>query len=319
MRESISCRLGPRLVCLCLLATSALAADAPKVNSLASELPSVVGVDGAATVEGDDTLLDIAVRNDVGFDALIRLNPDMDVWMPPEGAQVSLPVRMIPPHAPHTGLVINIPEMRLYDYTQGDIPTVLPIAIGDPATPTPIGERRVLWKTQDPVWRVPESIRLRDPLLPREVPPGEDNPLGSHWLALGDGYGIHGTNNLWSIGRIATHGCIRLQNRTVKELYARVKVRTPVHLVYQTVKLGREGQVVYLEAHRDLYSLAGDPVPSLLAHLLMLGVLDRVDRERLASVVSEARGVPVRITEVQEETPIAVGAREELGLEEPAP
>jgi len=292
-------------------------ASRPEVNRLPAELPEVLGVDRAAVVGEDDTLLDIAVRNDVGFDALRRLNPSIDVWMPTVGEPISLPLRMIPPNAPHEGLVINVAEMRLYDYLDPALPKVIPIAIGDPATPTPIGDRRVLWKTQNPVWKVPQSIRQANPLLPAEVAPGEDNPLGTHWMAIGNGYGIHGTNNLWSIGRIATHGCIRLQNSAVEALYERIRVGTRVHLVYQTVKLGRVGEAVYLEAHPDVYSLASDPVPMLLAHLLALGVLDRVDRATVERVVSQARGIPVRITDLEPGDPISISPRPELVPEHP--
>jgi len=267
----------------------------PPVNELSLQLPEPIGQEATATVGDDDTLLDMAVRSGVGFEALARLNPELDVWMPPVGIRVPLPTRMIPPNAPTTGLVVNVPEMRLYDYTQPGPPRIYPIAVGDSTTPSPISERRIRWKTIDPTWRVPESIRAERPWLPAEVPPGEDNPLGRYWLDLGDGYGIHGTNNLWSIGRVATHGCIRLHDSQIERLYEDVPVGTPVHIVYQTIKLGRSGQDLYLEAHPDLYELTRAPFAHALVHLLILGLLDDVDRALVERTIEEARGVPVWI------------------------
>ncbi len=267
----------------------------------AAALPEAIGERGTAVVVGDDTLLDVAERNHVGFEALVRLNPGVDVWMPTPGTTLALPSRMLPPRAPRSGLVLNLPEMRLYDYTQGRDPGVLPVAIGAPGTPSPVGEFRVEWKTIEPVWRVPASIRAVDPDLPYEVPPGPDNPLGRHWLGIGSGYGIHGTHNRWSIGRLATHGCIRLANDDVGALYPRVPVGTRVRIVYQTVKLGRNGDELVLEAHPDLYGRGATHREDVLEELERLGVVDGVDLGALDAALVEARGVPVRIGTLRRE------------------
>jgi L,D-transpeptidase ErfK/SrfK len=134
-----------------------------------------------------------------------------------------------------------------------------------------------------------------DPDLPLEVPPGPDNPLGRHWLGIGRGYGIHGTNNRWSIGRWTTHGCIRLSNDDIAELYARIPVGTPVRILYETVKLGRAGDELLIEAHPDLYARGSASPNDVLADLLALGVLDFVDRAAVETALREARGLPVPI------------------------
>jgi L,D-transpeptidase ErfK/SrfK len=255
----------------------------------------VIGDRGTGVVVADDTLLDVADRNRVGFDALVRLNPGIDVWMPQNGARLALPTLMIPPSAPQSGLVLNLPEMRLYDYTRGPEPQVFPIAIGDPATPSPRGELRVEWKAIEPVWRVPASIRAIDPDLPNEVAPGPDNPLGRHWLGIGHGFGIHGTNNRWSIGRLTTHGCIRLANDDIAELYARVPVGTRVHILYDTVKLGRSGDDLVVEVHPDLYGRGSRTAEDVLAELQALGLGERVAVEALRTALAEAHGIPVPI------------------------
>jgi L,D-transpeptidase ErfK/SrfK len=294
-------RLGGRavawvggLACVGLFALS-MGASAPPLDSLAWELPDLIGAARTVPAGEDDTLLDVAVRERVVFETLARLNPEIDPWMPKPGTEVRLPSAMIPPNAPASGLVVNLPEMRLYDYTRSGAPEVFPLAIGDVATPSPIGERHVRWKAIDPVWHVPDSILAERPWLPPQVPPGLENPLGGFWLDLGDGYGIHGTNNVWSIGRMGTHGCIRMHDEQVATLYARIPVGTPVHIVYQPVKLGRRGDDLYLEAHPDVYGIAGLSTSRALVHLMVMGVLDRVDRAAVERALAERRGIPIRI------------------------
>ncbi len=281
------------------LAAGSVCLAAPKIPepkpARFEPVPEVIGESGTGLLLEDDTLLDVAERNDVGFEPLVRLNPGIDVWMPKPGTKVVLPTRMIPPRALRRGLVLNIPEMRLYDYTQGPDPRVYPIAIGAVETPSPVGNLRVEWKAFEPVWRVPASIRAVDPDMPTEVAPGPDNPLGRHWLGIGDGFGIHGTNNRWSIGRMTTHGCIRMDNDDIAELYERIPVGTPVRSLYQTVKIGRSGDELFAEVHPDLYGRATEALPDVLAELLALGVLDHVARDALEAALRDARGIPLWI------------------------
>jgi L,D-transpeptidase ErfK/SrfK len=267
--------------------------------------PVLAPVQGAETWEYThkaDTLLDIAVRAGVGFLPLSALNPGVDVWVPPEGVRLRLPSEYVLPDTPHTGIVINIPEMRLYDYTRDpNNPTVLAVAVGDIQDPTPIGDFKVGQKRVDPAWTVPESIRAERPDLPAIVAPGPDNPLGDRWLTLGTtSYGIHGTNNLWSIGREATHGCVRLYNADMRVLFDRIPVGTPVRIVYQRVKVGQRDGGVYVEAHGDFYDRQFDPLPATLSRLVALDALGLVDggsikESEVRRVVSEARGIPVRV------------------------
>ncbi len=255
----------------------------------------------AVTVPGD-TLLDIAERDRLGFAQVVNLNPDVDIWVPAAGTRVQLPTEYIVPNVPHEGLVINLPEMRLYDFTvDPDRPTVLAVAIGDAVDPTPVGEFRIGGKRVDPYWNVPQSIRAENPALPAIVPPGPDNPLGDRWLTIGTtSYGIHGTNNVWSIGRNSTHGCVRLYNDDMRALFDRTKSGTRVRLVYQPVKLGQRNGVLYVEAHRDEYDRAPDAPSATLVQLIVLealGVVDTrsVDEERVRRVIREARGAPVPV------------------------
>src|SRR4029453_4439096 len=94
----------------------------------------VVGHHQSALVEGGDTLLDVAYRHRLGYQAVERLNPRVDPWIPVAGTVVALPPPYILPDADEEGLVVNIPEMRLFDYTVKEYgPEVFALAIGDEA------------------------------------------------------------------------------------------------------------------------------------------------------------------------------------------
>ena len=287
------------------LALGLLVASAASAEPLA-QLTPLVGAPTEDVIAEEDTLLDVAYRHGLGFDAIARLNPEVDPWVPEPGTRVRLPTEVVLPVAPRRGLVINIPEMRLFDFTEGEVPQVFSVAIGDPADPTPAGGFRIGNKREDPVWNVPISIQKKRLALPARVPPGDANPLGDRWMTLGvTSYGIHGTNNRWSIGRMATHGCIRLYNDDMRDVYLRTPSGTPVEIVYQVVKLGERDGQVYIEAHPDLYERDPGVATRALVQLLLLGLqgvvdADTIDRELAAQTIAEARGVPVRIGRVPE-------------------
>ncbi len=265
-----------------------------------SALPALAPLIGAPSVDriGEgDTLLDVAERHRLGYERVARLNPSLDAWIPPTGARVRLPTYHVLPDAPHEGLVVNLPELQLYDYgAEGERPEVMALAIGDELDPSLIGQYRVGNKRANPVWNVPASIRAERPELPAQVPPGPDNPLGPYWLTIGQtSYGLHGTNNRWSIGREATHGCLRLYNDVVERLFHRTRTGTPIRIVYQTVKLGVQDGIVYVEAHPDRYRRDPERVERALAQLDAHGLVDDEVRRRLREVIERASGEPVAI------------------------
>jgi L,D-transpeptidase ErfK/SrfK len=276
-----------------VLALSARSEPAPE--SPAPRLMPVVGTVRKVLVRDEDTLLDVAYEHRLGFDNVARLNPDVDAWIPVAGTVVDLPTAVVLPDAEHTGLVLNVPEMRLYDFSVEPM-EVFAAAIGDMADPSLLGDFRIGAKREDPVWHVPASIREEKPELPASVPSGPDNPLGSRWMTIGKtSYGIHGTNVRWSIGRMATHGCIRLYEDEVQRLYERIPRGTRIQLLYEPFKWGVEGDDIVLEAHPDPYGLRSDRLAEALRVPRALGLLSELDLERVWRVVDEARGVPARV------------------------
>jgi len=293
-------RSGAARRALALLALAAPAAAGPEVPAPAdprlAALPPVIGEPRNELVVEDDTVLDVAYRHRLGFDRVARANAQVPVWIPEPGTIVRLPTQHVLPEPPWTGLVINVPEMQLYDFTVSGPPEVFAIAIGDEMDPSLIGTFAVGAKRVNPAWHVPKSILAEKPELPAVVAPGPDNPLGPYWMTIGStSYGIHGTNNEWSIGREATHGCIRLYNDEIERLFARVKPRTPLRLAYQSVKLGQRGSTVYVEAHPDLYRREPDALELALEKARALGLASELAERALRRAVAEARGIPVPI------------------------
>jgi L,D-transpeptidase ErfK/SrfK len=245
-----------------VVAATALAAPA---RAEVYELPPAGDVIGAVThVESRaaDTLLDIGRRHGLGYEEIVRANPGIDPWLPGAGTRVVLPTRYILPPGPRRGLVLNLPEYRMYYFPEpepGEPALVMtyPVSIGRMDWATPLGLTRVVSKVVNPAWYPPESVRAEHAAdgrpLPRIVPPGPDNPLGSRAMRLGlPSYLIHGTNRPAGVGMRVTHGCIRMFPEDIEFLFERVKVDTPVRILNEPVKLGWDGDRLLLEVHRTL-------------------------------------------------------------------
>ena len=118
-------------------------------------------------------------------------------------------------------VVVSIPDRKLALIENGRVVKIYSTAVGAAASPTPSGTYKIVQRLANPTWYGPGKV----------VGPGKDNPIGTRWLGLDrKGYGIHGTNNPRSIGKRASHGCVRLRNRDVEDLFARVAVGDVVEL-----------------------------------------------------------------------------------------
>lgn len=291
---------------LALAVTSALvhAADTWPLPPAGSQL---IGETRIEYAKQEDTFIDIAQRNGLGYDEIVAANPGVDRWLPGEGTPVILPLQHILPDAPREGIVVNLPEMRLYYFPRGqNIVKSYAISIGRMDWHSPLGRTLVTAKVVNPTWTPPASIKAEhlakgDP-LPDVVPGGPDNPLGTRAMRLGiPGYLIHGTNNPNGIGMRVTHGCIRMYPDDIERLFPDVPVKTPVTLVNQTAKLGWQNGVLYLEYHSPLEE---DEIPTQqqideTVQLIHSKIGDRVplvSPDIVQTVVRQASGMPVAIS-----------------------
>jgi lipoprotein-anchoring transpeptidase ErfK/SrfK len=123
-------------------------------------------------------------------------------------------------------ILVDQSEHKLYFYEKGKLKKTYPVAVGQPAWPTPNGTFEVVVMAMNPTWIPPDSPWARG-LEP--IPPGAGNPLGTRWIGTSaSGIGIHGTPASYSIGTSASHGCIRMYISDVEELYEWVDVGMPV-------------------------------------------------------------------------------------------
>ncbi|MFM7549387.1 MAG: L,D-transpeptidase [Cyanobacteriota bacterium] len=154
----------------------------------------------------------------------------------------SLPQRLPPPLRQQQGLelVLDRRQRLLMVLEGGQLLRRYPAAVGMVGWETPVGRFQVLEMRTDPVWEHPGNGRL--------VGPGAANPLGSRWIGFhrdctprtgwdGERHlsvrgctvtGFHGTPQRWTVGRAVSHGCVRLHEEDVRELFAVVQLGTPV-------------------------------------------------------------------------------------------
>ena len=104
-----------------------------------------------------------------------------------------------------------------------------PVALGAAGYDTPSGLYSIQSKQVDPVWNVPNS-KWAGKLAGRSIPPGPDNPLKARWMGFAGAAGIHGTADIDSLGSAASHGCVRMSESDVIDLFDRVEVGTPVYI-----------------------------------------------------------------------------------------
>lgn len=285
----------------------------------------IIGANTAYTIKGKETLIELAREYNVGYNEIIAANKDVDPWIPEKGTEIILPTSWILPDISNngtavnhekfegynlssmlfsemnasSGIIINLAELRMYYYftigKSGYVRT-FPLGIGRAGWNTPTGTYRITAKVKDPVWKVPEGIKEEKPELPDFVLPGPENPLGSYWLHLSiNGYGIHGTNRPYGIGREVSHGCIRLYPEDIEVLFNLVKAGTPVRIIDEPVKAGYFQRKVYVEIHRSEESDS-----ELMS--LSLKMLDRkrlskyIDKDLLMQAIQSSTGLPVIIS-----------------------
>ncbi|WP_295441495.1 L,D-transpeptidase family protein [uncultured Thiodictyon sp.] len=219
---------------------------------------TVVGVPFYIKSRKHDTLLDIGRQNQVGYQDMEQANPKVNMWAPRPDSEVLVPTLYVLPNTPHTGIVLNRPEMHLYFYPPGKPDEVqnYPISVGREGWSTPLGTYTIASKVKDPTWTPPASIRAEHAaegdILPAVVPAGPDNPLGPYAMRLSvPSYLIHGTDKPWGLGMPVSHGCIRMNNEGIIELFPQVPTGTTVTIVDQPYKVGWLGDDLYLEVHSD--------------------------------------------------------------------
>jgi lipoprotein-anchoring transpeptidase ErfK/SrfK len=126
-------------------------------------------------------------------------------------------------------ITVDRAHFQLHLYQHLKLTRTYAIAVGQLGLETPAGLYHIQNKAVNPAWSVPHSAWAGS-LAGSVIPPGPDDPLKARWLGIFDGAGIHGTDETWSLGHAASHGCIRMSVADVIELYDRVPVGTPIYI-----------------------------------------------------------------------------------------
>jgi L,D-transpeptidase ErfK/SrfK len=258
----------------------------------------------------EDTLLEMGREHNLGYVEMVAANIGVDPWLPGRGTKVILPKKHLIPHdVDRKGLVINLAEMRMYDFASDpENPKTYPLGVGRDGLNTPTGKTKITRKKDGPSWRPTPRMRKADPYLPAVVPPGEDNPLGTHALYLGwPQYLIHGTHKPLGVGRRVSSGCIRMYPEDIVNVFENIPVGTQVNVIKQPVKLAWVDDMLYLEAHaedeladsyEDIGAIKEYRVPeTLFADLSKIAgdKKDRLDWQKIRIAVKQRRGIPIPV------------------------
>ncbi len=257
---------------------------------------TVVGAPQRHTITKGEDLLEIARQYGLGYSEIGAMYRQWDPFLPPPGAELTIPTMWIVPTGHSGQLLVNTGEMRLYYFVKNSTQVyTFPIGMGVLDFKTPSGTFRVVEKKVKPSWHIPKSLQKKYEMA--VMPPGPDNPLGDYKLTLSWGdYGIHGTHMPLGVGRLVSHGCTRMYPEHIKKLFPLVPVGTKVEYIYEPAKIGfRQGRI-FLSVHEDVYY----KIRSMILHVLNMlenrGLVDQVDMRRVMQVVEEQNGMPVDVT-----------------------
>ncbi len=207
----------------------------------------------------NENVVDITKRYDIGFNQITNANPQIDPKRGfPSGVLLKIPTEFILPPLPRQGIVINLSEMRLYYFVPGSgVVKTYPVGIGKVGKTIPLTHTFVARKIVNPTWTPTPDIRAYNReqgiILPANIPPGPDNPLGPYAIYLGiPEYRIHSTIFPESIGKRASFGCIRMIEADIQDFFPLVTPKTPVLIVDIPTKVGWLDNKLFLEAHPSL-------------------------------------------------------------------
>ncbi|TYK67416.1 L,D-transpeptidase family protein [Colwellia echini] len=257
-------------------------------------------------VEGD-YFQQLAEDYNVGFLALLAANPKLDPFLLKPGTEVIIPNQMLLPYVPQVGIVINLPELRLYYFSPDENKVhVFPVGIGREGLTTPLTNTVVGQKRKNPTWRPTKEAQQRHfeehgEYLPKEVPSGPDNPFGKYAIRLDTSeYLIHGSNKRFGIGMRASSGCIRMYDEDIEWVFNNVPKGTKVRIINQPVKMSYEKDGKQLiEIHQPLTDeneVTKDKVILTRALQRFVGT-KREHWQQLIPVLDKPQGLVIELTE----------------------
>lgn len=265
---------------------------------------NIIGNLQTATVGHGESLSTIGRRYDMGGYEMVEANPGVDYSNPRPGTKLVIPSRFILPEGSRKGIVINLAEMRLYYYhPDGVHVSTFPVGVGQEGWNTPLGTTQVTTKRKHPTWNVPDSIMANHEAHGQPIEkvwaPGPNNPLGDYAMNLGfKNIVIHGSPYPKGVGVRSSHGCIRMLNEDVEQLFGMVSIGTPVSIIHQPTKIGRVDNKLFLEAHVPIShssEYSGSKSVGDLLHKAANGGKYTVEWREIEKIQNRANGYPAPI------------------------
>lgn len=270
--------------------------DLPAANE------SLVGNLQNTSAQADDTVAKLGQRYNIGYNAILSANPHIDVTKElTYGTPLQIPTQHLLPNQPREGIVVNLPEMRMYYYLDGKVRTY-PVGIGKIGKTIPIVKTTIVRKAKDPIWIPPQDIREfnleQGIVLPRIMPAGPDNPLGPYAIYMGiPTYLIHSTIFPESVGKRASFGCFRMFESDIQDFFPSVNKGIPVSIINEPTKVGWENSHLFIETHQPLeeHNGAYDATLPGMVHIVANATDEHeaiVDWQMLYYVAQERDGIP---------------------------
>lgn len=297
-------KLGIALSAVFLLVTNhALATSYP----LPPEDQAVIGQVQYSSTGFGDSIVKMSQKYDVGYNSIERANPHINVAKGIHfGSNVKIPTQHLLPSQPREGIVVNLPEMRMYYYVPGTSRVeTYPIGIGRIGKTIPIATATITKKTKDPVWVPTPDIRefnlAQGIVLPQVMPAGPDNPLGPYAIYMSvPTYLIHSTIFPESIGKRASFGCIRMYEADIQTFFPSITPGLPVLIINSPVKVAWQKSRLLMEAHASLEEHTGSFDATLPGTVSQIHALTKnqdtlVDWQAVSFIEKERDGLPHEI------------------------
>ena len=262
----------------------------------------VAGGEQEIVVEKRTSVDRFALEQGVSWGSVVRGNCLKKPYKLKPGMVIKINNRHIVPTELQNGLVINLPELRLYYFKDGAYQRRYALAVGRPSWPTPTGTYKIYEKRKNPIWNVPPSIQEemdeKGIEVVKKVPPGPKNPLGKFWLGTtASGVGIHATNRPWTVGYYVSHGCIRMLPQEIAKLFPQIAVGTTVKIIYRPIKLALTPQGrVYLEANPNIYGWELHSLEWVQDMADYYHIADRIDWDKVRAILKTRSGLAQDVT-----------------------
>ena len=294
---------------------SASATEAPTVTPTATPTPlpyalrnfpclsnTIVGKDFDYSPDGKQEVHLISAKLGEDSKIIAKANHISRFSIVEPGSSVHIDNQHIAPCDITSGILVNLPQRMLFYFEDGKLVTSYPVAVGKPDWETPTGSFSVISKHKNPAWVVPKDIQDEMEEEGKEVQtrvePGPNNPLGNYWIGLSiRGIGIHATNAPASIYSYRTHGCVRLDPDSIKDLFHRIAKGEPGMIVYEPVLFAKtdDGRL-FLEVDRDIYEDGGATIDDVRHIADSLKIADLVDWTGASAFVGAHDGIAHDVT-----------------------